>query len=121
GAAPQAWFSGDFARVGGSNFGLTLGGATPGNVAALAVGAPLPSTWPGIPLATYGLPGCTFRVLPSLLLNTVVGPGGTAGFAAPIPNSPSLVGFSLDVQWVVVGLPGPFVSASDAIRIQIGP
>ncbi|MCI0588764.1 MAG: integrin alpha [Planctomycetes bacterium] len=121
GAEPQAWFSGDFPRVGASTFALTLGGATPGSVAALAVGVPLPPTWPGIPLAQYGLPGCMFRVLPSLLLNTVVDPDGAADFPTPIPNSASLLGFSADVQWVVVGLPGPFVSASDPIRILVGP
>jgi hypothetical protein len=119
--SPKAWFTGDCPRVGGSKFAVTLSDAAPGSAAAFGIGPPSPSTWPGIPLAAFGLPGCMYRVVPILLVGATVGAGGTSTLPAPIPNVPALAGLGFDCQWVVFALPGSLASVSDVVRIEIGP
>ena len=92
--------------IGNAGFVVTLDQALGSAIAAIVFGGPANIDLGG---------GCVLRsdlsLFTTFAITTGVGPGvGQAGFAMPIPNLPSLIGYLADVQWAVLdpGSPSPF-------------
>ncbi|MCA8976610.1 MAG: hypothetical protein KDC98_17955, partial [Planctomycetes bacterium] len=105
----------------GSPFALDV--SAPGLVAAsLAVGFSrtiFQGTNLPLELAAVGLPGCWLLVSPDLVLAPQnVSSGSSASFMMQLPNHPSLVGFCLYAQAMVLR-PGS-VDLSDGARLRLG-
>lgn len=110
--------NGPFA-VGNSEFALTLRQADPLSPAAL-----LAFDTTQAPTTSCG--SCTF-LTPQLLSPLLPVTNGAADLALPLPCNAALLGFSMDVQWLVLtpvpALPPcglfPFLSGSDAVRMVL--
>jgi hypothetical protein len=108
GAVPRIFTSGGFAKIGNSNFGLTIDDGPFSAAALVLVGAAQSSfqaPW-GTLLVDVGAPHLAFPV--ALTPAPFAGQGGVAIVSLPIPNLPSLVGITAHAQALVVDPQPPF-------------
>ena len=92
-------------------YGVTLSGATPGSVAYLkfSMGSSCP------PLPVLGVP--VYIAVPRFTATVmVVGGGGTAAFASPIPAA-FPVGLPVHLQWAVLSFPGLAVTSGARLTL----
>ncbi|HEX5054274.1 MAG TPA: hypothetical protein VFZ65_21020 [Planctomycetota bacterium] len=68
--------------------------------------------------------GCTLHPTgPAISLLTIASPAGAASVPVPVPNSTSLVGTELILQWATIDPAGPFLGLaafSAGLRVRVG-
>ena len=102
--------------LGNSNFAFTMSNADPS--------APLVLL--SLALTATPIPCGPCSLLPGVVVETITPSAGSASRTVPIPGSQSLLGATLQAQWLpAVGVPGPcslfpFLSTTTILQATIG-